>query len=157
MGLIMAKTTTTNSQKTLEQVLNQQVANLNVLYVKLHNYHWYVSGEKFFTLHEKFEELYNDVTVKMDEVAERLLTIKGSPVATMKEFLELTTVQEADGKEDASKMVQNLIEDFATVSEELEEGIDLAEESHDHVTGDLLVTIKGDFEKHMWMLRSFSA
>lgn len=150
----MAKTTSATQKTTLEQVLNQQVANLNVLYVKVHNYHWYVRGEKFFTLHVKFEEIYNDITLKMDEVAERLLTIKGSPVATMKEFLEITTIQEADGKEDASKMVQNLIEDFATVSEELEEGIDLAENSHDHVTGDLLITIKGDLEKHMWMLRS---
>lgn len=150
----MAKTTSASQKTTLEQVLNQQVANLNVLYVKVHNYHWYVRGDKFFTLHVKFEELYNDITLKMDEVAERLLTIKGSPVATMKEFLDITTIQEADGKEDASKMVQNLIEDFATVAEELEEGIDLAENSHDHVTGDLLVTIKGDLEKHMWMLRS---
>ncbi|OAB43217.1 Dps family protein [Paenibacillus glacialis] len=150
----MAKTTSTTQNTTLEQVLNQQVANLNVLYVKLHNYHWYVRGEKFFTLHEKFEEIYNDITLKMDEVAERLLTLKGSPVATMKEFLDITTIQEADGKEDASKMVQNLIEDLATVAEELEEGIDLAENAHDHVTGDILITIKGDFEKHMWMLRS---
>ncbi|OAB43832.1 Dps family protein [Paenibacillus antarcticus] len=150
----MAKSTSTTQKTTLEQVLNQQVANLNVLYVKVHNYHWYVRGDKFFTLHVKFEELYNDITLKMDEVAERLLTIKGSPVATMKEFLDITTIQEADGKEDASKMVQNLIEDFATVAEELEEGIDLAENAHDHVTGDILITIKGDFEKHMWMLRS---
>ncbi len=150
----MTKSTSATQKTTLEQVLNQQVANLNVLYVKLHNYHWYVRGEKFFTLHEKFEEIYNDVTLKMDEVAERLLTLKGSPVATMKEFLDITTIQEADGKEDASKMVQNLIEDLATVAEELEEGIDLAENAHDHVTGDILITIKGDFEKHMWMLRS---
>jgi starvation-inducible DNA-binding protein len=151
----MAKATSSKSQKTtLEQVLNQQVANLNVLYVKVHNYHWYVRGEKFFTLHVKFEEIYNDITLKMDEVAERLLTIKGSPVATMKEFLDITTIQEAKGNEDAGKMVQNLIEDLATVSEEILEGIQLAEQATDHVTADILTGIKGDFEKHMWMLRS---
>jgi starvation-inducible DNA-binding protein len=151
----MAKVTSSKAQKTtLEQVLNQQVANLNVLYVKVHNYHWYVRGEKFFTLHVKFEEIYNDITLKMDEVAERLLTIKGSPVATMKEFLDITTIQEAKGNEDAGKMVQNLIEDLATVSEEILEGIELAEQATDHVTADILTGIKGDFEKHMWMLRS---
>ncbi|AOZ93835.1 Dps family protein [Paenibacillus crassostreae] len=151
----MTKATSAKSQKTtIEQVLNQQVANLNVLYVKVHNYHWYVRGEKFFTLHAKFEEIYNDITLKMDEVAERLLTIKGSPVATMKEFLEITTIQEAKGNEDAGKMVQNLIEDLATVSEEVLEGIQLAEQATDHVTADILTGIKGDFEKHMWMLRS---
>ncbi|MEC0368859.1 DNA starvation/stationary phase protection protein [Paenibacillus chibensis] len=151
----MAKTTSKSKTATLEQILNQQVANLNVLYVKIHNFHWYVKGEHFFTLHVKFEELYNDITLKMDEVAERLLTIKGSPAATMKEYLELATVQEASGKEDARKMVQTLIEDFATVSEEMHEGIHLAEEAGDHPTGDLFIKIKNDLEKHMWMLRSY--
>ncbi|MCJ8015273.1 DNA starvation/stationary phase protection protein [Paenibacillus sp. KQZ6P-2] len=151
----MAKTTSKSKTMTLEQILNQQVANLNILYVKLHNYHWYVKGEHFFTLHAKFEELYDDINLKMDEVAERLLTIKGSPAATMKEYLELATIQEASGKEDARKMVQTLIEDFASVSEELHEGVHLAEEAGDHPTADLFITIKNDLEKHMWMLRSY--
>ncbi|MGF7046610.1 starvation-inducible DNA-binding protein [Paenibacillus sp. DS2015] len=151
----MAKTTSTKLQnETLQQALNQQVANFNVLYVKLHNFHWFVRGEQFVTLHAKFEELYNDVTLIMDEVAERLLTIKGSPSATMKEYLELATIQEAGGKEDARKMVQAIIEDFATVAEELDEGITLAEDAKDHPTVDMFIKIKGDLEKHMWILRS---
>ncbi|MDO3408826.1 Dps family protein [Saccharibacillus sp. CPCC 101409] len=141
--------------KTLEEILNRQVANFNVLYVKIHNFHWYVKGENFFTLHVKFEELYDEVTLKMDEIAERLLTIKGSPAATMKEYLELSSVQEAAGGEDARTMVQTLIEDFATVNEELQEGLELAEEAHDQATSDMLIAIKQDLEKHSWMLRSF--
>ncbi|MEK3734024.1 MULTISPECIES: Dps family protein [Paenibacillus] len=139
----------------IEQLLNQQVANLNVLYVKLHHYHWYVTGEQFYALHEKFEELYNEVTLKMDEVAERMLALKAKPASTMKDYLDLATVQEASGKEDARKMVQTLIEDFATVAEELQEGIDMAEEAGDAPTADMLTGFKADFEKHMWMLRSF--
>lgn len=151
----MAKASNKVNTASLEQVLNRQVANLNVLYVKVHNFHWYVKGEQFFALHVKFEELYNDITLKMDEVAERLLTIKGSPAATMKEYLELATIQEATGKEDARGMVQSLIEDYATVSEELTEGIELAEEVSDQPTADLLTQIRADLEKHQWMLRSF--
>lgn len=151
----MAKASNKVNTTSLEQILNRQVANLNVLYVKIHNFHWYVKGEQFFSLHVKFEELYNDVTLQMDEVAERLLTIKGSPAATMKEYLELATIQEATGKEDPRGMVQSLIEDFATVSEELTEGIELAEESKDQPTSDLLIKVRGDLEKHQWMLRSF--
>lgn len=158
-GFEMAKADAKSSSKTkpssLEQVLNEQVANLNVLYVKLHNYHWFVKGENFFTLHEKFEELYNDVTEKMDAVAERLLTIKGSPSATLKEYLELATIQEASGKEDARTMVQQLIEDLATLSESFLEGIELADKEGDEPTADLLTGFKGDIEKHMWMLRSY--
>ncbi|WP_150267332.1 Dps family protein [Paenibacillus tepidiphilus] len=151
----MAKASNKVDSATLEQVLNRQVANLNVLYVKIHNYHWYVKGEQFFSLHEKFEEIYNDVTLKMDEVAERLLSIKGAPAATMKEYLEISSIQEASGKEDARGMVQALIEDFATVGEELTEGIELAEGLSDQPTADLFIKIRTDFEKTQWMLRSF--
>ncbi|MFC6652263.1 Dps family protein [Paenibacillus rhizoplanae] len=151
----MAKASNKVNTASLEQVLNRQVANLNVLYVKVHNYHWYVKGEQFFALHVKFEELYDDITLKMDEVAERLLSIKGSPAATMKEYLELSTIQEATGKEDARGMVQALIEDFATVAEELTEGIELAEEISDQPTADLFIKIRTDLEKNQWMLRAF--
>ncbi|WP_342439167.1 Dps family protein [Paenibacillus sp. FSL L8-0436] len=151
----MAKASNKVNTASLEQVLNRQVANLNVLYVKVHNFHWYVKGEQFFALHVKFEELYDDITLKMDEVAERLLSIKGSPAATMKEYLEIATIQEATGKEDARGMVQSLIEDFATVSEELMEGIELAENASDQPTADLFIKIRSDLEKQQWMLRSF--
>ncbi|WP_054957010.1 Dps family protein [Paenibacillus dakarensis] len=156
----MAKTdsnkTSSKTKKTgVEQMLNQQVANLAVFYVKLHNYHWYVSGEQFFSLHVKFEELYDEVTLKMDEIAERLLALKGKPAATMKEYLEISTIQEATGNEDTRGMVQQLIEDFATLSEEFQEGIEMAEKAEDMPTSDMLTGFKTDFEKHMWMLRSF--
>ncbi|AIQ22924.1 DNA starvation/stationary phase protection protein [Paenibacillus sp. FSL E2-8871] len=151
----MAKASNKVNTTSLEQILNRQVANLNVLYVKIHNFHWYVKGEQFFSLHVKFEDLYNEVTLQMDEVAERLLSIKGSPAATMKEYLELATIQEATGKEDTRGMVQSLIEDFATISEELTEGIELAEEIKDQPTSDMFIKIRGDLEKHQWMLRSY--
>ncbi|KQY83864.1 MULTISPECIES: Dps family protein [Paenibacillus] len=151
----MATTNKTNQTKTVEQLLNRQVANLNVLYVKIHNYHWYVKGPNFFTLHVKFEEFYNEVTVQMDEIAERILTLKGSPAATMKEYLELSSIQEAAGGEDAKQMVQNLIEDFATLSNEYQEGIEAADAAEDQPTSDMLTGFKADLEKHMWMLRSF--
>ncbi|AWV32670.1 DNA starvation/stationary phase protection protein [Paenibacillus sp. FSL H7-0716] len=151
----MAKASNKVNTTSLEQIMNRQVANLNVLYVKIHNFHWYVKGEQFFSLHVKFEELYNEVTLQMDEVAERLLTIKGSPAATLKEYLELATIQEATGKEDTRGMVQSLIEDFATISEELTEGIELAEETKDQPTSDMFIKIRSDLEKHQWMLRSF--
>ncbi|MEW4429432.1 Dps family protein [Paenibacillus pabuli] len=151
----MATKNKTDQAKSVEQVLNRQVANLNVLYVKIHNYHWYVKGANFFTLHVKFEEFYNEVTVQMDEIAERILTLKGSPAATMKEYLELSSIQEAAGGEDAKTMVQNLIEDFATLSNEYQEGIEVAEAAEDQPTSDMLTGFKADLEKHMWMLRSF--
>jgi starvation-inducible DNA-binding protein len=71
----------------LVSILNKQIANWSVLYTKLHNYHWYVKGGQFFTLHVKFEEFYNEAGLHVDELAERLLAIGGKPAATLKEYL----------------------------------------------------------------------
>ncbi|PLS14950.1 DNA starvation/stationary phase protection protein [Bacillus sp. M6-12] len=141
--------------KQLVDLVNQEIANFSVLYTKLHNYHWFVSGPRFFELHVKFEELYNETTAYLDEVAERLLAIGEKPVATVKEFLELTTIEEATGSETTEDMVSNLSNDFQKIAKELEEGIKLAEEAGDEGTGDMLLGIKKSFEKHAWMLNSY--
>ncbi|MEW9052820.1 MAG: Dps family protein [Neobacillus sp.] len=140
----------------LSSVLNKQIANWSVLYIKLHNYHWYVKGGQFFTLHTKFEEFYNEAGLHVDELAERLLSIGGNPVATMREYLELSSIQEATGSESAEEMVQSLINDFSIVIGELKEGMSLAGELDDETTGDMLLAIHSGLEKHVWMLKAFS-
>lgn len=141
--------------KPLDQVLNEQVANFGVLYMKLHNFHWFVKGPQFFTLHAKFEELYNEATLHFDAVAERLLTLGGRPVATMKEMLSQSSIQEAAGTENAEAMVGALVNDFNLVIGQLKEGIGAAEQAGDETTGDLLLAIHSSLEKHVWMLKSF--
>ena len=138
------------------EILNRQVANWNVLFVKLHNYHWYVKGVNFFKLHEKFEELYNEAAGHVDELAERLLTLNGEPVATMKEYLEIATINEAQGEKASKDMVRALSEDFTQLSKELNEDIaTLAEDLGDDATADMLIAVRQSIEKHNWMLRSF--
>jgi starvation-inducible DNA-binding protein len=139
----------------LQNVLNKQIANWNVLYVKLHNYHWYVKGEQFFTLHTKFEELYTEAAVHIDELAERLLSIGGEPIATMRQYIETSSVEEAAGEETAKQMVQSIISDFSTVIEELKAGMAQAEEANDETTGDMLLAIHSSLEKHVWMLKAY--
>lgn len=143
------------SKEKVAEVLNKQIANWNVLYVKLHNYHWFVKGEQFFTLHEKFEELYNEAATYIDELAERLLALGGKPLATMKEYLENASIKEATGNEDANEMVRAIANDFAVLIEELKEGMELAQEAGDEGTSDMLLGIRQSLEKHNWMLRSF--
>ncbi|MBZ5751584.1 Dps family protein [Metabacillus rhizolycopersici] len=142
------------SEKLISTV-NKQVANWTVLYVKLHNYHWFVKGGNFFTLHEKFEEFYNEAAVHIDELAERLLALDGAPVATMKECLELSSIQEAEGSLTAEQMVQSVYDDFALLVNESKEGMELAAEVGDETTGDMLLAIHQGLEKHNWMLKSF--
>ncbi|MDT2045118.1 DNA starvation/stationary phase protection protein [Priestia aryabhattai] len=141
--------------KELTTIVNKQVANFSVMYIKLHNYHWYVKGEQFFTLHEKFEELYTETATVIDDLAERLLALGGSPVATMKEILEMSAIEEAHGNETAKDMVSELVKDFTTLTTELKQGMDVAGEVDDETTGDMLLAIHQSLEKHMWMLNSF--
>lgn len=141
--------------KKLVNSVNKQVANWTVLYTKLHNYHWYVKGPQFFTLHTKFEELYTEAGVHIDELAERILALGGKPIATLQESLDKASIKEAKGKESAEEMVQSLVDDFNTVAAELKEGMDLADEVGDETTGDMLLAIHQSLEKHVWMLNSF--
>jgi starvation-inducible DNA-binding protein len=141
--------------KELVKAVNQQVANWTVLYVKLHNYHWYIKGKNFFTLHAKFEELYNEANVHVDELAERILALEAKPVATMKEVLETSSLEEATGKENEEEMVQSVVDDFEKMVDELQEAIELAEEAKDEGTGDMLIAVKQSLKKHIWMLKAY--
>ncbi|PJK17322.1 DNA starvation/stationary phase protection protein [Chryseomicrobium excrementi] len=139
----------------LNKELNKQVATWSVMYTKLHNYHWYVKGPTFFTLHAKFEELYNEATLHMDEIAERLLTLGGKPTATLKEHLELSVVREATGKESTEQMVATIVKDFDTIMKSLKKGMDEAAKDEDDMTEDLLNAVYQSIEKHQWMLNAF--
>ncbi|MEF2096780.1 MULTISPECIES: Dps family protein [Peribacillus] len=142
------------AQKKLGTLVNKEIANFSVLYTKIHNYHWFVNGPHFFELHQKLEELYKEVTSNYDELAERLLAIGEKPVATLKEYLELTTIEEATGNENTEDMVQSVISDFEKLSEEFLEIIEVAEEE-DPVTADMLTGMKKSLNKHAWMLRAY--
>jgi starvation-inducible DNA-binding protein len=139
----------------LEQLLNRLIADWSVLYVKLHHYHWYVKGDLFFTLHEKFEEWYEEAAENTDVLAERLLAIGGQPLSTMKAYLEHAAIEEAKGGESADEMVAQLVNDYERLIEELKAGVRAAEEAGDEPTADVLLGMLAGVQKHVWMLRAF--
>ncbi len=147
--------TTATSSPSVVATLNKQVANWSVLHVKLHNYHWFVKGPHFFTLHGKFEELYKQASDYIDRLAERVLALKGRPPASLKEYLDTSAIKDAKGFENANQMVENLIDDFYVLINETKSGINEAEENGDPATADLLIEVKSAMEKHVWMLSSF--
>lgn len=140
--------------KRLLELLNREVANLGVFYIKLHNYHWLVKGPQFYQLHELFEKLYDEMTEHMDVVAERILMLEDKPLATLKEFLQVATIKEATGNETNMGMVEVTLNDLKLLDKELNEAIKLAQDLEDEVTVDLLLGIKSSFQKHIWMLKS---
>lgn len=140
---------------TLEQVINQQLANWNVLYTKLHRFHWYVKGPQFFTLHAKFEELYEEAAGTIDDLAERLLITGGMPISTLKEYIQFATIEETSENLTAEEMVQTIVNDFSQIISELNSGKAAAEQVNDEVTSDMFTELIEKLSKHNWMLTSF--
>ncbi|WP_139116340.1 MULTISPECIES: Dps family protein [Bacillaceae] len=146
---------TSSISKTTVDVLNKQIADWNILFVKLHNYHWYVKGPNFFTLHTKFEEFYNEASLHIDELAERVLIIGGKPLATMREYLDTSSLKEANKNITSDEMVQDITKDYHYLIEELKDGMEIAESENDSVTHDLLLAIREQLAKHVWMLTAY--
>ena len=140
---------------TIQSELNLQIANWSVLYTKLHRFHWFVKGPLFFTLHAKFEELYDESALVVDQVAERLLAIQGEPIATMKEYLETATIQESINETKASDMVATLVKDYTQINESLKQLAELAEAENDTITNDLAVGLIEKIDTHLWMLNAY--
>ncbi|QRG70461.1 DNA starvation/stationary phase protection protein [Brevibacillus choshinensis] len=136
-------------------LLNKQVANWTVLYTKLHNFHWNVNGPQFFTLHQKFEELYTEASGHIDSLAERVLSIGGKPIATLAASLQEASIKEATGNESAEQMVSSVVDDFTLLVGELKVARNVADQADDEATADMLLSIQSGLEKHVWMLKAF--
>ncbi|HLR71496.1 MAG TPA: DNA starvation/stationary phase protection protein [Pseudogracilibacillus sp.] len=149
--------TVNQGNKTVATVVNHLVANQGVLFVKLHQYHWYVQGPHFFTLHEKFEELYNETNEQFDAFAERLLAKGEKPFSTLGEFLSHASISEKvyDEKISAEDMVHNLISDFQTIKDIAKEGVMLAGEEDDDITEDMLIGYTEGIDTTIWMLEAY--
>ncbi|MDY0408222.1 DNA starvation/stationary phase protection protein [Virgibacillus soli] len=138
--------------------MNQLLSNQFVMYVKLHRYHWYIQGKHFFQLHATFEEMYNLFAEQLDETAERILMIKGKPLATMSKYLKESTLEEATADDKENEMMQQLKKDYEQMITEIRDtGLPLANELKDEPTADLLISTQRAYEKYVWMLDAVTA
>lgn len=142
----------------LEESLNELLADLNVFYRKLQNYHWNAQGKDFFRTHEKLEELYNEVNESIDEIAEHILILGGQPLGTLKDYLAISTIQEAENKKVKSdEIYRKLITDFETLLKKSTEIKEEADKENDYATSALIDDYILSYGKHLWMLRHWSA
>lgn len=142
----------------LEQSLNEFLADLNVFYRKLQNYHWNTQGKDFFRTHEKLEELYNEVNESIDEIAEHILILGGQPLGTLKDYLAVSIIQEAENKKVKSdEIYSNLIKDFETLLKKSTEIKEEADKENDYATSALIDEYILSYGKHLWMLKHWSA
>ncbi len=139
------------TSKTVEQ-LNVLLADYHLYYQKLRNFHWNVIGTNFFDLHEKFEEMYDDAKLKVDEIAERILTLRHSPKSNLSDYLKITNLEESGADLDDAKMVDVLLEDHGTIISQMRKVVSVADDAGDEGTIDLIGAYIRELEKTSWML-----
>lgn len=141
----------------IEKDLNVFLSDLNVFYRKLQNYHWNITGEHFFVLHAKLEEYYDEINSQIDEVAEHMLMLGKQPLGTMKDYLEKTTIVEAQNNKVTDKEVlNNIINDYSTLLQKVTDLKSLAEEQNLYSTSTLMDDLISSYTKHLWMLKQMS-
>jgi starvation-inducible DNA-binding protein len=136
--------------------LNTLLADYHIYYQNLRNFHWNILGENFFELHEKFEGLYSDAREKIDDIAERILTLRYHPMSNLKDYLNTSTIEEAPSKLTDKEMVQIVLQNHATLLKQMSRVVEKAEQSNDEGTIDLIGAYIRDLEKSSWMLDAFS-
>ncbi|MEQ1586911.1 MAG: Dps family protein [Cyclobacteriaceae bacterium] len=141
--------------ETLAQTLNELLANYSVFYQNTRGYHWNIKGEKFFELHLKFEELYNDLLLKIDEVAERILTLGHTPSHNYSDYHKISKVKESKQVSDGLKAVGDILESFKIIIGIQRELLSLSAEAADEGTNALMSDYIRAQEKLVWMYSSY--
>jgi starvation-inducible DNA-binding protein len=137
----------------INKMLNNYLSNANVLYTKVRNFHYNITGIEFFEIHEHFEKFYHMLEEEMDLVAERMLMLKIKPLASLKDYLHHSEIKEIESKDYVYKeAITQTIEDFNLVVLKSHEIIEFASEHKDHGTADLFTRTIQDYEKALWML-----
>ncbi|BAZ67689.1 MAG: DNA starvation/stationary phase protection protein [Pelatocladus maniniholoensis HA4357-MV3] len=139
------------------ELLNQDLSDSYLLVVKTKKFHWDVVGPQFRSLHEIWEEQYEQLTENIDAIAERVRALGGYPIGTMEGFLKAGTIKEQAGNiPTATEMVALLVDNHEQIIRNLREHIDRCdEEFHDQGTADFLTGLMEGHEESAWMLRSF--
>lgn len=135
--------------------LNQLLAEYHLYYQKLRNFHWNIKGAHFFSLHAKFEELYNLAKDSIDEIAERILTLKHQPLSNLSEYIQQAEIKEAPADLSDLDMVEYILKDHTILVDRMLKIVELAGDMDDEGTIDLISGYVATIEKESWMLSSF--
>jgi len=141
--------------KTLANQLNSLLANYSIFYQNTRGYQWNIKGEKFFEMHLKFEELYNDLLLKIDEVAERILTLGHPPEHNYSAYARTSQIKESEKVSDGQEAVAHILEAFKIIITAQREILELAADANDEGTNALMSDYIRFQEKQVWMYSSF--
>lgn len=146
-----------SKSKLLSEDLNTLLASFQRYYQNLRGIHWNIRGKRFFDLHVKFEELYTDANLKVDEIAERILTLGGVPYHTFEDYISNAKV--AVGKniskdEDAIRLIVDSLKELLIIERAI---LDASAEASDEGTNAMMSDFITEQEKTVWMMKAWLA
>jgi starvation-inducible DNA-binding protein len=141
--------------KKLAVQLNQLLTNLQLFYMNTRGYHWNIKGSDFFELHVKFEEIYTDLALKIDEVAERILTLGETPTHAYSDYLKQADIKEHKNVTDGKSALKQIIESYGVIIQLERNILNMSEDANDNGTADLMGTYIGAQEKNVWMYSAY--
>jgi starvation-inducible DNA-binding protein len=135
--------------------LNQLLADLHIFYQNARGFHWNIRGREFFELHLKFEELYNDLILKIDEVAERILTLDGQPLHAFEDFIQHSDVPVVRDVVQGEEAMKHCVAGFSVLLVRERALLSLAQGANDEGTAALMSDYIREQEKLVWMYRAY--
>lgn len=147
----------TVQSQALADELNKLLASYQILYMNVRGFHWNIRGNQFFELHLKFEEIYNDLLLKVDALAERILTLDVVPLHSFSDYLNISAIPEQKGLHDGRACVESLLESFRELLVAQRRILGQAADAGDEGTASLLSDYVQQQEKLVWMLRAYLA
>jgi len=145
-----------DTRASVAEIMNHLLANESVIYTKTRNFHWNVTGPLFYSLHNLLEEQYDQIAKSIDEVAERARQMGFRAIGSMREFLDLASIDESKEQNlSDTQMVAELVKDHEAIVQQMRKNIDkLEDELHDVGTADFVTGLMQMHEEMAWMLRS---
>ena len=139
----------------IAEKLNVLLADYSIFYQNARNYHWNITGRRFFELHQKFEELYEDLKLKIDEVAERIRTLGFTPEHRYSAYIQKATIKEAEIVTDGELAVNEIMESLRILIDKQKEIGRMADEAYDNGTQSQLDGYIEEQEKLIWMYNAY--
>ena len=144
-------------RETVAKHLKKLLADSYTLYLQTHNFHWNVTGPMFPQLHAMFELQYTELSIAVDDIAERIRSLGIAAPGTYSAFAELSSIDEVDGVPDASEMVQLLTRGHEQVVRTCRIALNAAQSADDESSSSLISDRMRTHEKTAWMLRALTA
>ena len=135
--------------------LNGLLSNFQIYYQNLRGLHWNIKGKNFFELHVKFEEFYTDSQVKIDDIAERILTLQGKPLHTFSDYVQNATVpvgKDISNDVEGVELVVNSLSELLKIERVI---LELSDNADDEGTNSMMSDFIAEQEKTIWMLNSW--